>query len=247
MFSKIGTSIILSGVLQSLAACGSTDSGMDGGPDASSTTGDGGAGGGSAGEAGGGANNQAGAPSELSCASDCDACPDGFELVACKQSCVCESTNAAAKADNELLLECSLEDPCPVATLIQHEIPGTSVWEDSECLLSALRDRTPGRYTYSSTRSTVFDMTPRTVEYTLVLDGSVNMLVSAVITSISANTQVRYDRTQRCTLASSEILEECLQIEAEGSDLSTFSEACKMLGDWITGCEEAQASCPSQR
>jgi hypothetical protein len=126
--------------------------------------------------------------------------------------------------------------------------PGQRSWDNGECLLSALRDRTPGRYTHSST---VSDIGGATVEYTLLLDGSDDVIVSAVSTSWGSGTQVRYDKTQRCTLVSYELLDDCLAIGTEVSPTTTgggpsLDEACAMLGDWITGCEEVDASCPTE-
>lgn len=245
---KIGSGIVLLGLIQSMAACGATASSdaTDRGQGGSSNVENGNEGGGENGQDpeanGGDAGDDNGG---LACATECDACPNGFELVKCQQDCVCESTDSAAKTDHELLLECAVDEPCPDSVVSQD--PGSTTWDNGDCLLSALRDRTPGRYTHSSTIS---DIGGTTVEYTLLLDGSDDLIVSAVSTSWGPGTRVRYDKTQRCSLVSYELLDDCL---ATGTDLSptttgggpSLDEACTMLGDWTLECEEIEASCPA--
>lgn len=250
MLTKIGTGITLLSLVQALSACGGSASndaalGGQGGGTSQQTGNENGGGAGEPADHNDGGDNDGGETSELACASECTACEDGFELLECESDCVCESTDAQAKADHALLLECVVDEPCAESNVSQD--PGSTYWNNGDCLLSALRDRTPGRYMHTSTIS---DIGGTMVSYTLLLDGSDEVIVSPVSTSWGPGTEIRYDRTQRCALVSYEVLDDCL---ATGTDVSltttgggpSLDEACAMLGDWITGCEDVEASCPA--
>lgn len=195
---------------------------------------------------GGGSLGTGGAP-ELVCNVECAPCDAGYELVECGlATCICTSTDDPYRDGHLALSLCSLDEPCPDSIVDRN--PGTDYWSNGECLLTALRDRTPGRYRFSSLDR---DLGGTAIHHLLLIDGTsqVTVLTTHELTLGLGTTTRTYDPVQRCTLASHEALEACIAIGTELQDDATPGiapdPACETLEDWVGTCQSnAGSECP---
>jgi hypothetical protein len=192
---------------------------------------------GSAGEAG-----AAGAPSSCTTESgyECPPCEEGDVHVDCGgRHCVCEAENGVLKAEYEALLACALDEPCPVST--QQSDIRLNTWENGECLLEALRDRTPGRYRLSKSGGDAGYVYNETI---LILDGSDEMIVFDMQTSgLVVGNLRRQHIPASCTLKSTEELDACVAAGTDPDD----DGICAATSDWTENCELLQnPECPSE-
>ena len=176
---------------------------------------------------------------------ECPACDEGYVHVECGgQHCVCEPEDGILKQELAAMLACDLDEPCPVST--QDSDIRWNSWENGECLLEALRDRTPGRFRLSASGGDagyVYD------DLTIILDGSDQVSVVEMQTSgtLSGNL-TRWYLPATCTLKSYEELDDCVNA---GTDVAGLmfgqSEICTSWGDWAENCEVHQdLECPGE-
>lgn len=167
----------------------------------------------------------------------CDPCLGEDVFVECDPSvfngCVCSSTSdAAARGDYETLSNCAMESPCPPAL---YDVNGPfPSWSERDCLLSALRDRTVGRYEYGSHFA---DLGFNNRDWVLLITSQGDVLQSSVNESgaVASTTMARYhEPARRCTLAAESYFEACLA-EADG---------CNAIAEWFTECTPSPAECP---
>ncbi len=198
---------------------------------------------GSAGAAGdAGAAGAAGASSTCTTESgyECPPCDEGYVHVDCGgKHCICETVDGRLKSGYEALLACGLDEPCPVSTQ-QSDVVLRS-WENGECLLEALRDRTPGKYQLA--RRGGIDG----IEYSdivIILDGSDEVVVSDMQTGgLAAGNLRRQYISGACTLKSTEELDACVAAGTDPDD----DGICADLSDWTETCEVLQdPQCPSE-
>jgi hypothetical protein len=184
----------------------------------------------------------------------CDPCREGTEQVDCivsfvgskfnenpyATSCLCES---GPKDDLIALNSCGTSE-CFVPTLIGGSSGAT--WDTEaltsgeykrDCLLTALRDRTPGLY------GLVQEPAPLTLPRTdwafwVTIDGDVLRAArdrSSEEGTNSATTMVydEYRSAERCNLASVDYFQNCL----------SSSTACTDMTEWFTDCEPSAPAC----
>lgn len=167
---------------------------------------------------------------------DCDACLEGGEFVECDAEriggCVCETPDMDDKDDYETLSSCPLESPCPPA---RYDVGGPlGSWTDRDCLLTALRDRTAGRYDFLHHAS---DGSYTNTDWLLVVTPTGDVLRSAFTDTgvVSSTTASRYYQTfESCVLSESAFFDACL----------ADAEACSAIGEWFVACTPAPAECP---
>ena len=118
-----------------------------------------------------------GSTSAPDCGDSCPPCNEGERGYECAPICVCEAIDDAARDEQVQLLTCDWEQPCTAASLEYTANAGSPIYQihGAECLFSALRDRTAGRFGLTYTDHTGFWVDQR--EYVFVLDGSDRMLV----------------------------------------------------------------------
>ena len=192
---------------------------------------------GAAGNGGAGGDN-------FDCDGFCQPCREGYAHVDCESACICESV-AHPRPEHQALLACDFDEPCPDSVLLGN--PGSVSWQDGECLLTALRDRTPGRYRFSSILS---DLGSVATDMTLLVSGD-EVLVLPVSTSSSGEGALErtYLPVQSCTLRSPETLEDCV---AAGTDPGVTTggggeAVCDEITDWVRDCVEVEnPECPSE-
>lgn len=195
-----------------------------------------------------GAGGTAGAGGAGACEDRCAQCREGYVLAACDSACICESEYVSVKEDHQDLLACDFAEPCPESVLNRY--PGSASWEGGECLLSALRDRTPGRYRF---RSTFSDIGSQTSEYTLLVTGSDQVIVleSSMSGLVGQNLERQYLETRSCTLQDYDTLDACV---AAGTDLGATTTGgdggavCADAADWVRDCDGVRnLACPGEQ
>jgi hypothetical protein len=138
------------------------------------------------------------------------------------------------------MLACDLDEPCPVST--QHSDIRLNTWENGECLLEALRDRTPGRYRLSTSGGDAGHVYNETL---LILDGSDEMIVFDMQTSglLAGNLRRQYIPGS-CTLKSFDELDACVAAGTDPGD----EGICSGIFEWTENCELLQnPECPAEQ
>jgi len=182
-----------------------------------------------------------------SCGDDCEPCQDDYVHTECEgDRCVCEVANNPWKQEYQELLACDLDEPCPPST--QYSDPGTFRWEGSACLLTALRDRTPGKYRFSDTFA---DAGSQTSDAVFLLNGSDEILVLNVDTSglVTGNLTRNYWPVLSCTLKSYDELDACVAAGSNWAPTTTGGEQpiCRHSSDWFQDCEPVEnPECPAE-
>jgi len=185
---------------------------------------------------------------DADCVDDCPAaCVDycsvfltGFVVAECGSSCVCEIANDPYKPVYEAMAACELEEPCPPS--VQHWGAGPFTWHDGACLLTALRDRTPGAYHHSRTLA---DESSTTFDYTFLLGGNDEVLVLTK-TGVDNFDNIRreYEPVWSCTLKSRDELEACV---AAGTEERNGVSICRETQDWLEACQSIEnPTCPGE-
>ena len=117
-------------------------------------------------------------------------------------------------------------------------------WENGECLLEALRDRTPGRYQLSARGG---DAGRTYSDIIIILDGSDEAIFfDRHATGLIAGNLSRAYLPAACTLKSFEELDDCV---TAGTDVSGVSDdgICATTLAWTENCEVLQnPECPSE-
>jgi hypothetical protein len=118
-----------------------------------------------------------------------------------------------------------------------------ATWTDGICMLTAFRDRTPGRYHHT----TILAQTGNYItDYTFLLGGNDEVLILRTTTNALApgNAVLTYLPVWSCTLSSYEQLDACI---AAGTDASGGQTICDGTEDWFDTCETAEnPRCPGQ-
>lgn len=188
-----------------------------------------------------------GAGNQAECATGCYPCNAGYEMVDC-DSCLCErpadEVDDLKRAYSDALA-CKGDAPCPTSHYGAFPTPN---WNGGECLLSALRDRTPGSYEYTMSLG---DAGGTTNYFQLLVHGDDSVTIAGRGDYQLGNLQRDYFPTQRCQLRSYEFFEDCLTI---GTDINptttgegpTTETVCEMPSEWYTECEPAAPVCPGE-
>jgi len=134
------------------------------------------------------------------------------------------------ETDAVVLENCAVDSPCPEAFLSSCDSPGV------ECLLSALRDRTPGRYEFS------FDYPNQLVSWRLVVDGNGDAQATYVhLFDIACATGI-WQPARACRLADPQVFTDCLVVEGSCIEIC-FPDQFSLTG-WLVDCVDMPASCP---
>ena len=160
--------------------------------------------------------------------------------VECDERCVCEPAHEPLKPPHDELLACDLDEPCPPSVL--REDPGSALWTGGACLLTAFRDRSPGKYHYSTT---VEDIGTFTTDYTILVGEGGRVIVIRTTTSgpDAGNLQRTYFPVWSCSFQNFEVLDACL---AAGTNVSDPG-VCDSFEDWFDDCDVVEnPACPSE-
>jgi hypothetical protein len=193
-----------------------------------------------------------GAAGATGCEETCQSCGEGWELVDCEQRCICERPDDTAQQLKEAYLEvaaCEVDAPCPTSWF--QADPGLAYWQNGECLLAALRDRTVGRYKYVATYS---DIGSSQNELLLLVSADGTVLLSGANEETGSVVHRSYRPTERCTLKGYQYFEDCL---AAGTEISPTTSGgagagsgpamtCEHPGGWYSDCEAAEPMCPNE-
>jgi hypothetical protein len=158
------------------------------------------------------------------CLADDPAAPSGCD-------CFCREGVCPGEEDYAAFLACEFDAPCPVSEVAAIGIDSG----DPACVLTALRDRTPG---VQETRYAGF-----LYEHSLVhLDGGETALVVEERDTENVSCPGRaslWTDAQRCTLASPAVFDACL---AETDD-ELIGNCLVPSATWFTSCSPAEPSC----
>jgi len=177
--------------------------------------------------------------SSSECDERCDPCPEGQRRYDCTGTCLCESIDDSARDAQERLLTCDWESPCGGAGLSVTANAGSPIYNVSglECLFSALRDGTPGRFDFSYAVYTGFVV--EQTGYVILQDGSDTILVlSSGYNGGPAPTNAgQYFGVETCFPPADFVLDACLADPA----------GCSQFIDWLNlGTEATNTSCPGE-
>ena len=148
---KLISLVALTSLLGGCSGASTSDGGGGGGTGA---TGGAAGAGATGGEAGGGATGgdggEAGGPTGVCDTAGACACGAGFtRTVECDEDLElerCACVDDAGAADHEAFVACSATDVCPSASAQHIEGGDPAAMHRVECIVEALRDRTPGQY-----------------------------------------------------------------------------------------------------
>jgi hypothetical protein len=152
------------------------------------------------------------------------------------------------KEDHDVLATCSQEG-CDLATAQRIEGGSEFAMYGMGCVVTALRDRTPGRYQVELDHSWGNGSETLTYTYVVLDSGEVEVGVheKAVVESDS---QESWRPTATCTLKDATFFEDCLAAIELGDAAEATSEAwaCVFpdIGDdppWLVSCTEAAPTC----
>ncbi|HEY6723855.1 MAG TPA: hypothetical protein VI197_07475 [Polyangiaceae bacterium] len=180
------------------------------------------------------------------CDERCEPCTEGNVHIDCRDRCLCENPNDPNKPDYDAMQECNFDAPCKASSIERD--PGSAIWREGECLLTAFRDRTRGRYLHVTTTA---DLGTYTTGYWFLLGGDDNVLMLRATDSgnASGNLDRSYLPVWSCTLKSYEQLDACV---AAGTDISTSTTGggaaiCDATEDWFESCETVtNPVCPGE-
>lgn len=185
------------------------------------------------------AENSTDVESTSDCDERCDPCPAGQRRYDCTGTCLCESIDDSARDEQEQLLTCNWAIPCGGAALWVTANAGSPIYDISgvECLFSALRDRTPGRYdfTYQALAGFSVDYT----SYVILLDGSdtIQVLRSGYFGGPAPINALQLFHINSVAPPADSILDACLADPA----------GCGEFTDWLNfGTDTTAASCPGE-
>jgi hypothetical protein len=174
-----------------------------------------------------------------------EACEEGYTLTDAEKM-ICEPADTSHHDAQEQLLACEVDEPCAPSSL--ENGVGTYAWEGGDCLLKALRDRTPGRYAHRNKQS---DIGVWITDYHLIVESEGSLQVAKSSTIIDSRTTMSYDPVQRCQLKSEADLNDCVDAGTDIGEQSTTGgdenalPICDAVSDWYTDCEDVQAiECP---
>jgi hypothetical protein len=156
----------------------------------------------------------------------------------------------ANKVDNDTLATCSTA-ACDLATAQRIEGGSEFAMYGMDCVVSALRDRLPGRYQVELDHT--WGNGNQTLTYTYVVsdEGEVETGVYEVANVEPEGGGESWRPTARCDLKAEAFFDDCLAAIALGDGASATAEAwaCVFpeLGadpPWLEGCVEAAPTCP---
>lgn len=182
------------------------------------------------------ANSTEGSNPVTECDGSCPPCDEGQRRSACTPLCICEAIDDVARDEQERLLSCDWEQPCNSSLLRDTANAGSPIYGfvGLECLFSAFRDRTQGRFTFTHEQYAGFWIEHS--QYVFVLDGSDTMLVlrSRFAGGPGANAGLGYS-VESCTLADPSTFDPC----------TADPESCVQVSDWFGNCvETSDVLCP---
>jgi hypothetical protein len=164
----------------------------------------------------------------------------------------CESPN---EEDYRTLESCNVGNGCLIRRVRGYGNPPYLELGGYQCLLSALRDRTPGRHTLR----TDYSDSCQWDREVLVVDSDGNVFVSSAHNysggsplSCPRDPCLSYGVTERCTLKPPSFFDDCLAL---GMEPSTGGGAGAPDGDWALpmecyrwymDCESAEPNCPTE-
>lgn len=145
--------------------------------------------------------------------------------------CFCGADGCPYEADRELLDGCDLPTPCGEA--VPHK-GGFELGPYAQCVLAALRDRTPGVYESEVNVAVTIDGSR------VYVDGSgdaqfIHRRATDLCFDPLAGT---WEATQTCTLKPASYFADCLAADA------SRMQACLWGETWFDGCAEVPAACP---
>ncbi|MEO1273128.1 MAG: hypothetical protein AAFX99_34005, partial [Myxococcota bacterium] len=135
---------------------------------------------------------------------------------------------------------CEVDTPCPPSTI--SIVESSESWSDGECLLQALRDRTPGRYVHSLSN---FDIGGFEKYAVAVVTDSGEVLRSGYDDAVFSVIDRSYVGSQRCTLQSPDYFAACLDAGAmlSGTSNGTAGRVCDNIEEWFVTCEAVEPTC----
>ena len=140
-------------------------------------------------------------------------------------TCLCGSEGCPPYADLQLLQSCGLAESCGEPVVTRGATPGPY----QECVMQALRDRTPGAYASLSA-----GLSPR--RWDLFVEGEQVQVVVEMGSDLCFSAVPDVAPTQTCTLQPPAFFDACLADPGDGS--------CMYADAWLVDCVDQPAECP---
>jgi hypothetical protein len=139
-------------------------------------------------------------------------------------TCGCAQDVCGWEAELDVLEACGFATPCGAVN------PSNPDDEDLACVLTALRDRTPGMHTV--------DPESGEYEHRVFVDGDSAQHLRRIFGGICTGPFIAtWQPAQTCELQPPAYFDACLQLPPERG-------SCAQPSDWFVECEETPASCP---
>lgn len=153
--------------------------------------------------------------------------------------------------DHEAILLCEAPS-CPYSYAQMDDDQNIAISQaESTCVLSALRDRTPGVFVHAVTSNSARGVESTEHVYLVYGDGTVAHTAKRSqeggMFSDNGTAGVFYTAAERCELADASYFGECLaSLDSDDLTFESLAWSCLYIEagtDWLVGCEAAVASC----